>query len=267
MASKMPRWLKGCGVGCCVIVVLALVAMSVGAVFFNRILNDVDRATELRAELEKRFDTAENFTPGADGSVTPDRLERFLQVRQALEPLCSRFESSVGRIEEFDASGESPGLSDMFGLLGGAMKFPRLMTDFEGARNAALLDAEMGLGEYTYIYLMAYSAGLAENQQEEENLRKPLSRRVLRNVAGMLERQRVLMAAQEGSIEELALLDNEREALGADNRRRPWSDGLPSAIADSLRPAQAELERLACPLAADFALGRTQRKGLIVLGD
>ena len=267
MASKVPRWLMGCGVGCGVVVVLVLAAMTVGAVSFNRMLDDVDRATEMRAEVEERFDTPENFTPAADGSVAPDRLERFLQVRQALEPLCSRFDNTLGRIEEFDDREESPGIGAVFGLLGGALSFPRLMTDYVAGRNQALLDAEMGLGEYTYIYVMAYSTGPAEDRQEEQRLERPLSRRIRRNVPGMLERQRALLAADGGETEELALLDGEIEALRADNSRRPWQDGLPSPIADSLRPGQEELQRLACPLAAELALGRTERQGLTIRGD
>ncbi len=199
--------------------------------------------------------------------MAPDRLERFLHVRQALEPICSRFDRTVGRIETIDGEDEPPGLREMFGLLGGAMSFPGLMTDYVTTRNQALLDAEMGLGEYTYLYIVAYSTGPAEDRQEEERLRKPLSRRVRGNLTGMLERQRALLAAGGAGTEELASLDNEIEALRADDRRRPWPDGLPQALAESLHPAQDELQRLACPLAADFALGRRERKGMIVLGD
>ncbi len=267
MASKVPRWLMGCGIGCGVVVVLVLAAMTVGAVSFNRMLGDVDRATEMRAEIEERFDTPENFTPAADGAVPPDRLERFLQVRQALDPMCSRFKNTIGRIEELDSSDEAPGIGDIFGVLSGALSFPKLMTNYMGARNQALLDAEMGLGEYTYIYVMAYSTGPAADPQEEQLLERPLSRRIRRNMPGMLERQRALLAAEGEGSQELALLDGEIEALRADNSRRPWQDGLPPAIAHSLALGQEELQRLACPLAADFALGRTERQGITIRGD
>ncbi len=267
MASKVPRWLMGCGIGCGVLLVLALVAAGVGAVFFSRMMGDIDRATELRAEVEKRFDTPENFTPLPDGAVTPDRLERFLQVRRALEPLCSRFENTVGRIEEFDDADDMPGLLDLFGFMGGVLGLPQLVADYVGVRNQTLLDAEMGLGEYTYIYVMAYSAGPAQNELEERRLGKPLSRRISDNVVDMLERQRQLLATTKEGTRELARLDDEIGELRAEDRRRPWMDGLPPAIADSLRPRQQELARLACPQAADFALGRTERRGLTVRGD
>ena len=267
MASKVPRWLMGCGIGCGVVVVLVLAAMTVGAVSLNRMLGDVDRATEMRAEIEERFDTPENFTPAADGSVAPDRLQRFLQVRQALVPLCSRFDNVLGRIEEIDERDKAPGIGDVFGLIGGALSFPRLMTDYVASRNQALLDAEMGLGEYTYIYVMAYSTGPAQDRQEEQRLERPLSRRIRRDVPGMLERQRAVLAADGGGTQELALLDGEIEALRADDSRRPWQDGLPPAIAHSLALGQEELQRLACPPAADFALGRTERRGMTIRGD
>ncbi len=199
--------------------------------------------------------------------VTADRLERFLQVRRALDPLCSRFDNVIGRIEEIDNREESPGIREIFGVMGGALGFPRLMTDYVGTRNQALLDAEMGLGEYTYIYVMAYCTGPATGEDEQRSLNKALSRRVRRAMIGMVERQRALLAAQEAGAEQLALLDGEIEALHSDDRRRPWQNGLPALIADSLQPEREELARLACPLASDFALGRTERHGLTIRGD
>ena len=130
MASKMPRWVMGCGIGCGALLVLIIAATAVGGVFFNKMLSDVDGATELRAELEERFDTPEDFTPAPDGSVDPDRLERFLHVRRALQPLCGSFDSALGRFEELDEQEEAPRLGEMFGLLGGVLSLPRLMTDY-----------------------------------------------------------------------------------------------------------------------------------------
>ena len=86
-------------------------------------------------------------------------------------------------------------------------------------------------------------------------------------MVGMVERQRALLVSQETGSEQLTLLDGEVESLHSDDRRRPWQDGLPALIADSLQPERDELARLACPLASDFALGRTERHGLTVRGD
>ena len=265
MASKAPGWLVGCGIGCGLALTLGLVAGGVGAVFYNRMLGDIDRATEIRAEVERRFDTPEDFTPEANGAVAPDRLERFLQVRRALDPLCPRFDNTVGRIEEIGEDG--PGFGEIFGVMRGALGFPRLMADYVGARNQALLDAEMGLGEYTYIYVMTYGTGPASDDEERRTLSKPLSRRVRRAMVGMLERQRELLATQETGTEQLALLVSEIEELHSDDRRRPWQDGLPEPIASSLQAKREDLSLLACPLASDFALGRTERHGLTVRGD
>ena len=115
--------------------------------------------------------------------------------------------------------------------------------------------------------MTAYSTGPATDKDEERARNKPLSRRVRRATLGMLERQRALLDAQETGTEQLALLDAEIEALHSDDRRRPWQDGLPALIADLLQPEREELARLACPLASDFALGRTERHGLTVRGD
>lgn len=267
MASKTPRWLLGCGVGCGAALLAALVLLGIGAVSVTRMMRDIDRAVATRIEVEGRFDAPENYTPAADGEVAPERLERFLQVRRALSPLCARFDDVTGRIEELDGREEPPAMGEILGVLGGALGFPRLMADYIGVRNQALLDAEMGLGEYTYLYVLAYASGPAADERDERRRERALSGRTREAILGMLERQSDSPSPERAGSEWLDSLQAEIRALRADDQRRPWAEGLPEPIASSLQPAREELEQLSCPLASEFALGRTQRQGITIRGD
>jgi len=265
MASKTPRWLLGCGLGCLIVFILGLGLTGFGTVWVWGLFDQVEGAIEVRKEVEERFDRPETFTPEADGAIPPERLERFLDVRRALEPLCSRFDATVGRIEELEdqPGDEAPALVDIFGVLTGAMGFPRLMADYMDARNQALLGAEVGLGEYTYIYVVAYAAGERERGRDAQ-VGRILSRRVRDGFIGMLTRQRDLLG---GDPEAAAVLESEIEALRDDAGRWPWQEGLPGSITDSLRDRADELARLDCPHEAEFALGRARREGMSIHGD
>jgi hypothetical protein len=268
MASKIPRWLLGCGIGCLAVLVLGLALTGFGTVWVWNMVERFDRTIETRVEVEERFDRPETFTPADGGVVPPDRLARFLEVRRALEPLCPRFDATIGRIEEFDehAGDEPPALGDMFGVLKDVMGFPRLLADHMEARNQALLEAELGFGEYTYIYIVAYAAGPTARARDLP-VQRILSRRVRAAFVSMLERGRDRLKDDPARAETAAVFQAEIEALRDDTDRWPWQDGLPAAIADSLQPRVGELAQLECPNEAEFALGRATRQGISIRGD
>ena len=74
---------------------------------------------------------------------------------------------------------------DVFGMV------PRL-GEFFAARNGTLLDVDMGLGEYTYIYVMAYHDDLQPGDDEDRGVmfgNEGLNRRVHGAVTEMLRHQ------------------------------------------------------------------------------
>jgi len=155
---------------------------------------------------------------------------------------------------------------DIFGVLTGAMGFPRLLADYMDARNQALLEAEVGLGEYTYIYVVAYAAGERARDRDAQ-VGRILSRRVRDGFIGMLTRQRDRLGDDPDSEELAAALESEIVALRDDAGRWPWQEGLPVSITDSLKERADELARLDCPHEAEFALGRARREGMSIHGD
>jgi hypothetical protein len=147
-----------------------------------------------------------------------------------------------------------------------ALEVPALMGDFFVLRNEALLDAGMGLGEYTYIYAVAYvdrlvAPGPAEGRFFDE---EPVNDRVRAALRAMLVGQlAALRAAEEGGFD-IGLLEAENAALGADSRRLPWQDGLPAAVAASIQPYRTRLDDLFCAASAPLELMRNRDRGIAI---
>lgn len=135
---------------------------------------------------------------------------------------------------------------------------------FEG-RNEMLLDAGMGLGEYDYLYVVAYHEQLTGDRTRTGILDgSPVNARIHATFEGMLARQ--LEAARAAVLDEswLTQLEAEVAAMAADAGRAPWRDGLPPRIVDSLAPYRETLDATFCPAATEVELLRNVRRGLAI---
>jgi hypothetical protein len=152
-------------------------------------------------------------------------------------------------------------------------------------RNQALLDNEMGMGEYYYIYAIAYfswlgklpedgpdfevmeeggGSRLGEMDIEEirEERRDSMLRRLHRTLLPMLQNQLAKLAAAEPSdtpSEWRDLLEAEIKAMEEDRFRLPWEDGLPDVIKASLEPYRDRLEQSYNAMTNPFELTIEQR--------
>jgi hypothetical protein len=241
MASTTRKWLAGCGVGCGGLVLVLIV---IGVIGSSLLMNQFDEAIATREELEQRFGEQADYTPPPDGAVGPERLEAFLAVREAAMTACA--------------------------------SFTRTAADFRGmddrARNGALAAAGMGLGEYTYLYVVAYGDSLrslppdaALFGQEGVGLR---AREVLRT---MLRNQLAALATAGSDAEPADGWRREQQAeidrLEAEPDRLPWQDGLPPALAASLAPYRGRLGAAFCAATAGLELTRSRKRGLSITSD
>jgi hypothetical protein len=267
MAGSTGKKLKGCLVGCGSLVLLGLLLLLIQ---YLGIRWAAGRAIESRTALAERFDSQSTFTPAADGTIHPERLNRFLSVREAMFPFCdslTAIQEPFARMEQLTAEdgGELP-LRQMIpqGLsaIRGTFKLGRLLAKFETSRNESLLENEMGLGEYTWIYVITYYSWLGNRPAKfaiaresypkiyqdriAGNLRDMLQRHVDRNIAG-LEQQ---------------AWKRELEALLNDAERIPFQDGLPPSLSTSLEPFKNGLESLFCSSATELEVMRTELDGI-----
>jgi hypothetical protein len=257
MAKKVSRWLLGCGIGCGVLLFVAIGMFGIGAYYYGELSDGFDRAIEMRGELEEQYGGQDDYTPPPDGVPAPERLEAFLAVRESLRDYCQRWEATVGHIDSLDEK-EELSAGDLLKVFSSAWGIAPLLSEFSEARNQALLDAGIGLGEYTYLFVLAYYS-LAPAKEPEAERPAPQNRRIRAALLEMLRRQ---AATAVEDPETSRLLEAEIAALEQDPERMLWEEGPPAAVAAAFEPYRQRIRDLACPMASEFELSRYERKGI-----
>ncbi|MEB3323487.1 MAG: hypothetical protein VKI81_11745, partial [Synechococcaceae cyanobacterium] len=278
MAGGAQKWLVGCGIGCGILI---LAAGGIGTCSYVGIKKIKDRAEQLDAgfdALYAEYGRPAEFTPPADGVVPAGRLETFLAVRAAMAP--SR-EELADVLTELDADTE--GVGGVFRKIGAGMSILPRMFDFIDERNLALADHRMGVGEYLYIYSLAYYSWLgkdpadgpsfAVSDHEEDRDRDGVTftwkgdgrssddpeevreqrERQIRRYLNRIQRQMLANqrdAARGRGLDEawISRLEAEEAALDASAQRLMWQDGLPESAAASLAPFRERLEAAYTPV-------------------
>jgi hypothetical protein len=267
MAGTGKKWLTGCGIGCGLMI---LIAGGVGTCGYLGVKNVSKRAETLDEGFETlRADYGRpgEFVPAADGAIPAERLELFLAIR---DDLTASREDLAGVLTTLDGDAEGGG-GVIAKIRGGITLIPRLF-DFIDARNAALVEQGMGLGEYVHIYTAAYFAWLdkdpadgpsfqlsGDDEDEEggirwginqedgpENARDARDERIRRYLHG-LQRKMVgnqLTVAEAADVDPVwvTALREEAGLMDRHPRRLLWSDGLPSQMEASLAPYRERLE-------------------------
>lgn len=267
MTAGRSTWKSRVAIGCGLILALGVVLIVVGTYWFGGLYVRAGKAEDAAKALVERFGEADAFTPSPDGAVAPDRLDAFLAVRRKLQEQCPRLEEVVGRfdaIRRADETDQKPSVGEVFGMLRGGISLGPALSDYLQARNEGLLEAGMGVGEYSYIYVLAYLSGprrsLGRATAFDEKGEMGGSKRG--TFVGMLRRRAAaLRAAPAGDAAMLAALEAEIAALDRDEARRPWPDGLPEPARGTIEARRAELDAAFCGAGMSFDLATIERRG------
>jgi hypothetical protein len=236
---------------------IATIVFFLGTGFWFFIL-PIQQSKQLEQSVSEQFGWATQYTPPADGAIQPGRLERFIRVREAVQPNCRVFQNimdNVIRIETIESDpnlGAGEKVSEGFDSLKSMFSAAPSFLEFMDARNSALLTEEMGLGEYIYIYLAAYAGQLALEPQgryagQEEAYLSPRSRREFVQILG--NQLAALQSPDYSSLADadiIAGLQAEMAALADGSHASPWPVGIPSKTDESLAPFRDRLEPLYC---------------------
>ena len=255
--SEKKSWRTGCGY-----VFVSLVFFAVVAGFLA--LRPVREAKQIEQNLTDRFGEVPSFSPAAHGTVTPERIETFIAVRESLRETCARMQENRNRFDNLARMEEKGEVSsdDIVDGFKTAFSFGPDFFHLMRSRNDALLAKCMGLGEYSYIYVLAYRdqlKGLVAGQ-DNKNIIKPRTRmeltQILRNQLASLnsgdaaeEAREMILSVQE----EINALENGTHAI-------PWEDGLPPVIEDSLVPFREQLDELFLEASARFELRQKNKR-------
>jgi hypothetical protein len=281
MASSTGRnWLIGCGAGC-LLVLLAIIAIFAGGVFFVRdTVSGFETAVEIRAELEERFGTTGEFTPWSGGQIPADRIETFLAVRegtqverQDIADVFAAIPMSETEAQQLDSQSSGRKALSIFKIIGSALGLGGEMGEFFAARNHALMNEEMGMGEYTYLYAVIYygwlghdpaegpQTGREEDDRVDVNLGQMQSGSRTRDDLLSIMRNLLRQDSTETTEEWIGLLTAEIEAMERDADRYPWQEGLPPSIEASLEPHRERLVDSYDPISNAFELVITEKEG------
>jgi hypothetical protein len=239
----------------CLLMVLALVFIIASGVYFSTA--GIRDAKRLEQTLIDRYDWANNYTPSLDGAIPRQRVEKFIRVRQAVQTQCHDYQvvlTSIANLDKIESNQDTTaGEAASTGMDGFKSAFsagPK-MIKFSNTRNQALVDEEMGIGEYIYIYLTAYGQQLASESGSpysgmEEAYLSPRARKefiqILNNQLAAIE-----ASGQQASNADLVEhLRREIKALESDSQLSPWPNGPVGAARESLAPYQQELDELYC---------------------
>lgn len=264
----MGRQLRGCfakvAIGC---VALLLLGGGAIAVLVVSSVRPFESAVDSREELETRFGDRQSYVPAADGAVSPDRVAAFVAVRRELFETCEPFKDTsdaLTAMERFEGEAQpetTAVLKQAWKSTRASLRLGPMIGELFAVRNRALLEHGMGLGEYTYIYAMAYHDRLSSPSDDAGFLGDVgLDSRVLAVLRGDLEQQREAAEA-EGRPREL--LDGLAAEIGEmqDHRHRlPWAEGLPISVAASFDHARDELDALFCPTTTPLELIQNRRE-------
>jgi len=302
MAGAGRKWLWSCGLGCGAVVMLSIAIAVSGAFWVRGMLRGFGEAIEAGQALERRFGQGGEFVPWPDGAIPADRMEVFLRVHAAPDEYRERIASffrllpvDPDEAERLESGSLFEKLRFVFDVSRGGVGLATHISGFLRARNEALNEAGMGLGEYTYIYVTAYYAWLGHSPADEPTSpsttvgierdgpaagerapdeppgpgpwQTPRARRDF--LAQLRNLQDSLDAAEQDAATRAwaARLSAEIEALDDDPHRIPWEDGVPDAIRASLEPYRERVEDGYSAATNPFELARGEKRGLSIQAD
>ena len=278
MEKSTKKWFIGCGIGCGAILVILLILLALGFFFVKDMVYKFEETGELTDSLKNLYGEIEDYTPSSNGRIPYERMEAFLYVRESLTPVRDKLDHSISLLDS--ARNQETGRENTrrpgqifrafkagFGLIPG-------IGDYYTRRSQSLLEVEMGLGEYIYIYILSYYSMLEKhpgdgpgfqlvqgNEQwnfdewdrddnvEERNVKmsKSINQLILLMLKNLLP-QLDTPSSDPGENEWRGAFLAEIQALEGDLLRIPWQDGLPFVIEASFRPFLTRLENTYSPL-------------------
>jgi len=288
-SSTASKWLIGCGIGCGVVLIILILSGVGGYLFIKNIVDGFEETEAIMDTLTERFGRMSDFCPDPDGSVRAERLEIFLAVRDSTTQARESLERAMSILSDMgprDQSGEESSPHVFTKIKTGIELVPQ-MAEFIRSRTQALLDQEMGMGEYYYLYVIVYYSWLGKSpadgppfelmdeddeedrivwrrrrhQHSEERMDfilRQLNRQILPMMYNQYEKLTeggVARAEEQWRIR----LETEIEAMESDSFRLPWQDGLLEVLEASLKPYRVRLEESYSVLVNPIELSYRQR--------
>lgn len=270
-----PALKKGCGIGCGVMVFATLLVIGGGVWFVRGMGSDFKMVRRTEAELVAAAGDAAAFAPASDGLPTAEQLAAFVVVREATAEWRLLLETRIESFLEQEGRREG-GLRHTVRMLQAGGDLAPAYAGFWSARNRALLEQGLGLGEYVHLYCLVYYGGLGHDpadgvvatgriirptdtsgfqvqvgtpgEREAPRDEQALADRARRQVRGLMLEQIERALATAPAEADTGALAAEAARLRGDPLRVPWREQAPAQLAERLGPLAAVLEANYLPL-------------------
>jgi hypothetical protein len=270
MEDTTRKWATGCAIGCAIAIAILAVVIGAGYVGVKKVIRYAEDTATTMDQVSDRFGRTSDFRPTSTGVIAAERIEAFLEVRELTRPERERLEQTLADLAGTSSEAGGAPAGSLGSIRAGVGVVPQIM-GYLNRRGEALLAAEIGLGEYLYLYTLIYPAwlgtpvddgppfvGSGSPQRWEAwigedtggHRRDEISERLNRITLPMLKNQledAFAPADPGGAPDWTARLEGEIERMQQDHLRLPWQDGLPDRTAESLEPFR---ERLAASYSA-----------------
>lgn len=270
MEETTKKWVTGCAIGCGLVVVIGCLLVLGSYLGVKKMIRAAKETKAGMDSVTERFGSAADFAPDPTGRVPPERIEAFLLVRELSSPERGRLEASLAQLSGTD-TGSNQTVGRIVQSVQAGMGFLPQMMAYINSRNAAFLEANLGLGEYLYLYALIYeswlekpvddgppfvlvggeveSSGWSESDVRDRRAAE-IRKRLNRTSLPMLQNQ---LAAATTAVppmdpEWVESLRTEILLLESEPARLPWQDGLPPQTAASLDPFFEALDASYSPL-------------------
>jgi hypothetical protein len=272
MAGAGKKWLIGCGIGCGFFV---LVMGGIGTVGYFSVKKFADRADRIEVTFDRmdaEYGEPSDFVPEIDGRVPGPRMEVFLAVRDDMSGVQQEVSGLFRTLDGESGAG-------VIDKIKAGMKFIPSLFIFIEERNNIMLNHGMGVGEYQYIYSLAYYGLLGkdpsdgpgftvvsdDDEHEEDGWswdinagdddEEEIAENRAREVRGFVNRvQSRVVENQLAALDEAGFVNGldfdvwraelaaEVAAMDLESLRFLWEEGMPAQIRESLEPYRTRLD-------------------------
>jgi hypothetical protein len=264
MEETTRKWVTGCGIGCLVLALIAVLVVVGGYLGVKKMIRKAEQTHETMLSVTETFGRISDFSPAPDGTVDPSRLEAFLTARALSADERMRLETTLSRLSAAEENGPESTMDAARSVRAGIAIIPQMMA-YVNRRNESFLEAGLGLGEYLYLYTMIDSSWLGHpiddgppfvlmggevraddwsspdvREHRAGEIRRRLNRMLLPIIRNQLDDVTQLAPVPHARWAES--LRTEILLLESDPLRLPWQDGVPEQTASSFQPFWERLD-------------------------
>ncbi|MCP4155111.1 MAG: hypothetical protein GY757_45725 [bacterium] len=283
--KKTSKWALGCGIGCGVIILLIVLVVAGGYYLIKDTITAFEETSETMERLVKLHGEAKDYCPNPDGTINAPRMEAFLKVRESLTPMLDEMnkelELFISKIERSHKENDES-MMTVVSISRSVLKIIPRLGKYYTYRNKKLIEVDMGLGEYFYIYSLAYYSYLGKSPNDGPDLsffekhqksggfdisniraeKEPGQNRHSKEAKEKRKRKfyshvgRIILTLMQNQLEKLnqttttaeqdgwlKTLTEEVAAMEKDPTRLPWKDGLPEVLENSMKDFKKRLEQ------------------------